>query len=413
MTNSILLSRSGGSRALRVPAAFIGAFCVVLAVLLATLMPARADEQETEYLRIYDNIQQADVLVNGGKISVALAKYQQAHADLLRLRQANPSWNRDMVQFRLNDVAQKAAACADKLKAAPAPASGAVATNAGTQAQPQPKAAVKTVPAAEQPLVTLLAPGAEPRKVLRLQPKAGDKQIVALAMKVAMDQGLLTNLPTVVVTTEIAINSVSPGGDIDYDNAITDITVPADPGVAPQVIEGLKTAFAGLKGLTTTGVISSRGFSKRREVKRPAPGARQIPGSVRLVTEQMETGLTLLTAPLPEEAIGVGGKWEVTTPDKVMNVVTKTLYEIASVEGETVTAKVSSSIATTGQKAESPAAPEIKGEARGEVTIGLTRIMPVAGHIDHTLDLSGAGGRPGQPQKAAFKIKTSLHLENR
>jgi hypothetical protein len=66
-----------------------------------------------------------------------------------------------------------------------------------TRGQVPRKAPAKWPPKAAEPIVRLLESGTEPRKVLRVQPKAGDKQIVAFTMKMAMDPALVTNLPPI------------------------------------------------------------------------------------------------------------------------------------------------------------------------------------------------------------------------
>ena len=74
----------------------------------------------------------------------------------------------------------------------------------------------------------------------------------------------------------------------------------------------MKAAFVGIKGLTGTGTVSSRGFSKGVEFKAPAgsnPQARQL-------MDQMKEFVTQLVAPLPEEAVGPGARWEAKTPLK-------------------------------------------------------------------------------------------------
>ena len=117
MTETSVLTGGKGNQSLRIAAAFIRACCVAALALLVAVTPARADEQEDEYLRIYQNIQDADSLDAAGRTSAALTKYRQAHADLVKFRKAYPSWNRDMVSFRFNYVAEKATALNDKLNA--------------------------------------------------------------------------------------------------------------------------------------------------------------------------------------------------------------------------------------------------------------------------------------------------------
>ncbi len=140
---------------------------------------------------------------------------------------------------------------------------------------------VKRPPGPGESIVTLLEPGTEPRKVLRLRPRAGDKQIVAFTMKLAMDPGPFTNLPPVVETTEITIKNVFDDR-IAYESTIRDISVVAGSRSAAQFLDPLKAAFARLKGLTTSGVMSSRGFSiSRRTEAEMSTSGEWLPAIVR------------------------------------------------------------------------------------------------------------------------------------
>ena len=253
--------------------------------------------------------------------------------------------------------------------------------------------------------MTLLEPGAEPRKVLRFQPKAGDKQIVAFTMKMAMDPSPLTNLPPITETTQITIKKVSANGDIDYERVITDVSVPAGSGPTAQVMEPMKAAFSKLKGLTTSGVMSSRGFSRRKETKSPKSN-KVLPAIARLFQSQMSAGLDIMAAPLPEEAIGAGGKWEVTPAEESRDGVAKVVYEIVSIEENRVTAKITATVSASKQ---TPKDLAITGGGSGEMTIDLGHIMPAKGNLVYRLEMSGTDGAGGK--KLTMKMGMDLRIE--
>jgi len=62
---------------------------VVLAFLLANY-PAQGQNKEDDYFRIYTLIQQADSLSKNGENDPALARYQQAQADLRKFQKTYP-----------------------------------------------------------------------------------------------------------------------------------------------------------------------------------------------------------------------------------------------------------------------------------------------------------------------------------
>jgi tetratricopeptide (TPR) repeat protein len=66
----------------------------------------RAEAPDDEYVRIYNLIQQADALAEGGRVELASQKYSEALTGLDRVRKAYPGWNEQLVQFRMNYVTE-------------------------------------------------------------------------------------------------------------------------------------------------------------------------------------------------------------------------------------------------------------------------------------------------------------------
>src|SRR5438132_2955210 len=190
---------------------------VILALLLA-LSRAQSQDADDQYLRIFELIQQADSLNTNGQGSAALAKYQQAHTALRAFQKTYPTWNVKIVSYRLNYLAEKVGALS-------APPEGGPAS--GTQ----PRQAQTPAGGGTQiPQVKLLEPGSEPRKVLRLHPKPGDKQLAGMTMKMAMDMkiGEMQNpvkLPAMNMTMEITVKNVTAEGDINYETVMGEASV--------------------------------------------------------------------------------------------------------------------------------------------------------------------------------------------
>ena len=234
-----------------------------LALLLGS-WPARADGPDDEYLQIYTLIQQADDLNTSGKAAPAKAKYQEAQTALSKFQKDYPDWNVKLVAYRLNYLAQKVAALSVK---PPVAASAAPAQTSGTQFK-------------------LLEAGAEPRTVLRLHPSPGDKQTLALTMKMTIETKMggaetpAMKLPAITMTMDATVKAVSDKGDITCELVMGDISLGDEAGGTPGLAEAMKTALAGVKGISGTATISSRGFSQGVEFKAPAganPQARHPP----------------------------------------------------------------------------------------------------------------------------------------
>jgi tetratricopeptide (TPR) repeat protein len=81
--------------------------CVMLCLGFTTqLHAATADD---DYLPIYNRIQEGERLLRGGRSSEARQRFLDAQAELEALRRAHPTWNPNVVQFRLDFIASRLA----------------------------------------------------------------------------------------------------------------------------------------------------------------------------------------------------------------------------------------------------------------------------------------------------------------
>jgi len=387
---------------------------LILTALLLALCPARAEGPDDQYLQIYNLIQQADELNTSGKAALARARYQEAHTALRNFPQGYPDWNPKLVSYRLNYVAQKLAALSEK---PPAAAGGGTATNAPA-AQPDTKAATST---SAQP-VKLIEAGAEPRKALRLHPKPGDKQTLKLTVKMAIEtkagemESPAIKLPAITMTLETTVKGVADNGDITYEMVVGNIGVSDEPGATPEVAEAMKAAFAGVKGLSSSGTVSGRGFGKEIEFKAP-PGSNP---QARQLMDQMKDFYTQLAAPLPEEAVGAGAKWEVRLPIKAqgMTIEQTAAYELVALEGERFTTRSTLTQHAANQTIQNPAMGGVKmnlakmtGNGTGERTSDLANLLPTAGTGKVHSETSMTMNMGGQKQPITMKMDVTLRFE--
>ena len=390
----------------------------VLALLLGLCPPAHADLGDDQYLQIYSLIQQADDLSASGKTNLAKAKYQEAQTALKAFKSDYPAWNVKLVSYRLNYVIQKLAALSEKPRAA-----AAAGTNA-PEAKADTNAATSVATATSTTQVKLLEAGAEPRKALRLHPSPGDKQTLHLTMKMAMETkmgetpGQAMKLPAITMNMDVTVKDVSDKGDITYELVMGDTTVADDPGGAPQVAELMKAALGGAKGMSGTGTVSSRGLAKGMVFKVP-PGA---DAQTRQLMDQMRDSFSSVAAPLPEEAVGPGARWEARMPIKSqgMTIDQTATCELVSIDGERVTTKRTITQRAANQKIENPAMPGLKvdlikmtGTGTGESTFDLGKLLPSAGTSDLHSDTDMAMDMGGQKQAISTKLDLNVRLETK
>ena len=93
-------------------------FFTVAVIVFASLVTVRAQQEADEkYLDIYSLIQSAENLAGNGETRDAAAGLADAQAQLQKFQKLYPTWNPDIVAYRLNDIAAKMAA----MKGQPAP----------------------------------------------------------------------------------------------------------------------------------------------------------------------------------------------------------------------------------------------------------------------------------------------------
>jgi phosphotransferase system HPr-like phosphotransfer protein len=387
---------------------------LLLFALLVAATPARGEDPDDQYLRIWNLVQQADALNAGSQTAPAIAKYREAQVALQTCRKDNPGWKPQLIAFREKYVAAKIGELTEK-------ASAPVISNpASSPGESKPEAT--SAPAAAASPVKLLAAGAEPRKVLRLHPKAGDKQAVTFALKMSIEskvgemQTPAMKMPAMNFALEATVKDVSAEGDISYDIAMGEATVGDEAGVMPQIAQAIKSSLGSLKGLTGSGTTSNRGISRQVEFKAPSGADAQ---SARMV-DQMKGFFSKAAVQLPEEAVGVGAKWtaKITSKSEGMTIDETDTYELASLEGDRITAKTTTAQSAANQKIQNPAMPAMKvdltkmtGSGKGEMTSDLSHFLPASADAEVHSEVSMAMNLGGQKQAMMMKTDATFHLE--
>jgi hypothetical protein len=267
--------------------------------------------------------------------------------------------------------------------------------------------------------VKLLEPGAEPRKALRLHPKAGDKQTSTLAIKMTMTAGPMgeMKIPEIKIPIDTTIKNVTPEGDITFDIVMGQAQV-ADSGAADPTAAMMKESLSKLGGETATTMISSRGLAKAAKVNMPKDANAQS----RQTMEQVQESLGDIVFILPEEAIGAGAKWQVkqTIKQQTMSIGQTTDFELVSVEGDIVKVKSRISQTAANQKVDIPGMQGMKadlnkltGTGTGNMTVNLGQIMPTQGTADRQIDVSLGVNMGGQKQTMDMKRSATMTLESK
>ena len=200
---------------------------------------------------------------------------------------------------------------------APSVGSAALLMSASEGLEPRlPPAALmdETMTVVTPAIMKLVDQGQAPRRKLRYTWRANRKErlVMDLRTRVSTESDNARQpevpLPTVHVVVDIEPQGVWPDGDMQYAWHVASSSVPAgDPNVPPYVAEGMRIEVATIAHLSGTAVVTSRGLAK--EVSVDAGSITDAGGTGRMV-EQMRQQLCDLAAPLPDEDVGVGARWQ-------------------------------------------------------------------------------------------------------
>jgi len=347
-------------------------FSLIIAVLVTVAATPPPEQSPDEfYIQIMALIDRADALRTAGQTNAAQVKYAEAEKALIYFKATNPLFAPQTVAYRLKEVTERADA------RPPVPES---------KSTEKPKANLEAPAASAKSGVKLIDAGAEPRSALRFHLKAGDKQTAVLTMKIKMDMPMpaatpggappaTPTIPAISIPMDMTVQSVAANGDIAYESVMGEASIADEPGATPAVVQAMKTALAGMKGLTSTGVMSNRGVSKKTDVKLPG----NADPTMRQTMDQMKDGMGNLNVPFPEEPVGVGAKWESKNVTKVqaISVEQTGTYELVSHEGDRLSTKF-----TMAFNAASPAAGkgptaslQLGGNSTGTANLDLSKLV--------------------------------------
>jgi hypothetical protein len=392
----------------RLPATSLGILLASLAAGLLGPGPVRADDPGDQYQQMYMLIQQADALDAGNQAAPALAKYRQAMALAQSIRRDNPLFNTEAVSYRYSYLAGRITALTTKVAAAAAP------KRAPEPAITEPKPAAAPATADSAHRAKLISAGAEPRKVLRLHPKAGDKETVTLTIKTSIAvqggpaSGQPIKTPPVKITRNLTVKQVTPAGDIVFEAPVVNADTGGQGNANAQIADALKSAFSGPH------TISDRGFPKEADL--PAAAAANP------VADQLGDIDSLDTVALPDEPVGPGARWEVTkrTKQQGINLQQTTTYQLVAADGDHLTIKETCQQHAASQKFQHPALPgmvldltKLAGTGTEDVTLDLGRVLPLEGTGSISLDVTMAMDVGGQKQSMTVKDTVDLQFEGK
>lgn len=286
-----------------------------------------------------------------------------------------------------------------------------------------PSASRADQPAAvSEPRVRLLAPGRAPLRPLRYKTSAGQKGQMTMSLTMAMEMSLgaqtlpATNLPEMRYAMDYQITSVSAAGDIRYEFSLKNPEVIAGPGVAAPVLEAMRSAIDKMKGLRGHAVVTSRGVTREADMVMPE-GA---DAALRQLVDGMRQTFRQISAPFPEEPVGVGAKWE-TVQRLNQNGVSldqTAVSELTSLEKDQGRIAVLVSAKAEPQQVQSPNLPpgarmdlaSLDAKGDGETAFDLGKMVPSSARVKTHTEMKATILVGQEKQPMGMKIDMSMAI---
>lgn len=267
--------------------------------------------------------------------------------------------------------------------AAPKEQSEKPADSAAVAPLDAPKALEATLPT-----VKVIEAGAEPKRALRYKFKAGASETVEMDMKMSMTMAMgaqgapKVDLPTIRTILRIDVADVSPEGDMHCTFRTEKVEVKNDAKLDSALRSKLETDLAGLIGSHGKSRVTSRGVASEMDFELPA----NAPATLQSQLDSMRDTMRNMYVPLPEEAVGKGAKWDVSSRVPVSGAMmdTKITYSLLSLAADSATADVKVALsAPANQPMKLAALPpgaaatllSLQGEGTGKVTPSFVNLV--------------------------------------
>lgn len=337
------------------------------------------------------------------------------------------------------DTAAATATIATPTTHAPPDASAAnvTADAAATTSPPEVAAPPDAAPAATDTAgaattsarTRLLTPGAEPRRALRYAPPAGLVQVADLTMTTELELGATgQKMPEPLPKTRMTIEARNAAVDaastaLRVRLAITEADLAEGATATPnRAGDKLTEVIRGMKGLAGDKTIDARGQSQ--EFTLAFPEGRSGPmttAALRPVVQGFERAIDQMTVPFPDEAIGIGAKWEVAQKvfEAGMTLDQTTAYEVTGVDGARVSLRFSVTLAAPPGKLESTFASGLSAEVErltgsgdGTMEVDLGKVLPVTLSTRNAIAM-GLLLADAQGKKTALDVDMRVALESK
>lgn len=266
--------------------------------------------------------------------------------------------------------------------------------------------------ASDPPVVKILSTGEGAKRPLRYRLAKGAKETIELTMDMAISMEVpgvgpqSVDAPPMKMSMDVTVDDITANGDFVL--SMTIATASMEGGPLPA------GALDGLKGLSAVMTMTDRGLIRSVKFDESKIGD---PAMMQLL---QSTGFDRLSAPLPEEPIGAGAKWEVTQQVKAngVSMEQRSTYEVLEMARGGATLGVTIAQTAGAQTMSPPGMPpeiqatvvDMKGAGKGRLTLSdgsMTLYGDMAMHSDVTMDITMGGQSQRMPITTEIKMTIS------
>lgn len=273
------------------------------------------------------------------------------------------------------------------------------------------------------PKVRLIEPGVEPRAELSYAFVKGKQ---GLGMKLDLRLGIAiggtsmpaTPVPQMIMLLDLSAGDRSPAGDTRVEGTIQGVSIDAKGPAQEQMAGMMRPQIEALKGVGITHLVSPKGHVHGLKLK--------LPAGLPPTAEQMLTGMSQsfesMVAPLPDEPIGVGARWQAIT--RVVNsgtdIVQFATYALKSRAGQKATIDVDLTQLASSGSIKAPGMPpgvtatlhSFKSTGSGTTRVDMTSIAPDGGQVDvkSTMDIDVAASPGAVTEKSSVDMTMAVEL---
>lgn len=269
--------------------------------------------------------------------------------------------------------------------------------------------------------VTLLEAGDEPRQVLRYHPAAGSEETMVMSMKMGMSMNVggnelpPRNMPTMEMVMDMKITEAAKD-QFRYEFMLSKVSVKNDEAVPDEVREAMQEEMQMLVGLKGQGVMTTQGFSIEGSFTLPE----DAPPSAEQMFAGFEKSINEMSTPLPEEAVGLGAKWEIEQHLETngMQMKQTIVHELKALDGDEFSTKVNATQTAESQDVKAPGLPEnvslhldsLTGKGKGQSTFKLTEMVP---HSSLEYESQVKMTTVGADERQVMEMTTTMEMEVR